>query len=741
MKNRHAPAMLLAALTALVPCAPALAQLTEQPKSGGPPPTSRGPQNSPARRQQREDDRNRDEEVVRITSDLVQVDAVVKDEQGRHVTDLTADDFEIYEAGKPQKITAFTHVSVQPDAKAAPEPAKTPAPAAAERTPRAPLRREETRRTVALVVDDLCSSHPSVGAVRAALDKFIGEQVRPGDLVAVFRVRGGNSVLQQFTSDRNLLRRAVEKVRWYPPPLGVECHGESDPARGGLPSGQGTFEDGRSSEARERIEDDGRNRAVQGTLGVLSLTLRGMRGAPGRKSLVLFSDLLPMVARRGEVLSAYDTARRVVDEANRAGVVIYAVDPRGVTAPTYISAAQGPAPAWPDQLPPTQRPAMRADAVGASNLLAEGTGGLFLHTNNNLNQLLGRVLEDQSGYYLIGYRPSEESLKKGRDTFRDIKVRVRRPGLAARSRKGFYAPSVEPARRTPRRGADSELYDALVAPIDKGDIELRLTAGFKDAPATGPVVRTLLHVDGRSVTLADEPNGWKKLVLDVAAATIGDDGKIADEFTRTHTVRLDPAGARVVRENGLTYAADVPVKKPGAYQFRIVLRDAASQRVGSASQFLEAPDLAKRDRLALSGITLREAAAAASASAAERAGATAETALAAVITPADPAVRRFRPGAVLAYDYQIYTGTQSAGARLTTQTQLYKDGQLAFTSPEEPFDAAAAQAAGRLSDSRLFKLGERAAPGDYALQILVHETDPKGKRRTASQWVDFEVVK
>lgn len=265
---------------------------------------------------------------------------------------------------------------------------------------------------------------------------------------------------------------------------------------------------------------------------------------------------------------------------------------------------------------------------------------------------------------------------------------------------------------------------------------MRLTAGFKDVPALGPAVRTLLYVDGRGLTLTDEPNGWKKLVIDVAAATVGVDGKVADEFTRTHTVRLDPEGARVIRENGLVYSADVPVKKPGSYQFRIVLRDAASQRVGSASQFLDAPDLTKRDALALSGITLREAAAAA----AERQRATAETALAAVTTPADPAVRRFRPGAILAYDYQLYTGQPAPGSRLVTQIELYRDGQRVLTSPEEPLDAAAQSPSSRVSESRLFKLGDKAAPGDYALQILVHEIDQKGKRRTTSQWVDFEVV-
>ena len=79
--------------------------------------------------------------------------------------------------------------------------------------------------------------------------------------------------------------------------------------------------------------------------------------------------------------------------------------------------------------------------------------------------------------------------------------------------------------------------------------------------------------------------------------------------------------------------------------------------------------------------------------------------------------------------------------RLTTVTRLFREGQLVLASPEEPFDAAGQADPARLSESRLFKLNEQAAPGEYALQITVNEIDPKGKRRTTTQWVDFEVVK
>ena len=78
------------------------------------------------------------------------------------------------------------------------------------------LRRDQVRRTIALVVDDLGLSFESIHTVREALKKFVDEQMQPGDLVAIIRTRGGIGALQQFTADKRVLYAAIEKVRWYP---------------------------------------------------------------------------------------------------------------------------------------------------------------------------------------------------------------------------------------------------------------------------------------------------------------------------------------------------------------------------------------------------------------------------------------------------------------------------------------------------------------------------------------------
>src|ERR1043166_7747263 len=139
------------------------------------------------------------EEVVRITTNLVQVDAVVTDAGGKQVTDLGPADFEIYEDGRPQEIKNFSFVALQP---ASPTPSPAPRSrndAAAAPAPPVVLRPEQVRRTFALVVDDLGLSFESIYFVRKSLHKFVDEQVQPGDLVAVIRTAPGVGALKQTT--------------------------------------------------------------------------------------------------------------------------------------------------------------------------------------------------------------------------------------------------------------------------------------------------------------------------------------------------------------------------------------------------------------------------------------------------------------------------------------------------------------------------------------------------------------
>lgn len=276
-----------------------------------------------------------DPDVVKITTNLVQVDAVVTDKNGKVVTDLKPEEVEILEDGRKQKITNFsynvTETPAQPDriSKAAPIDKDAPP------VPPARLRPEDVRRTIAIVVDDLGLSFESTAYVRRALKKFVDEQIQSGDLVAIIRTSGGMGALQQFTSDKRQLYAAVERVKWNS--LGRGGVSPFAPMEPPTPGAKGAEIDAANDDLNRFREDV----FAVGTLGAISYVVRGLNELPGRKSILLVSDGLRIFGSdvltrdyRGKTQSkeylAMERMRRLIDEANRASVVIYTMNATGL---------------------------------------------------------------------------------------------------------------------------------------------------------------------------------------------------------------------------------------------------------------------------------------------------------------------------------------------------------------------------------------------------------------------------
>lgn len=149
-----------------------------------------------------------DADVVKISTTLIQVDVTVTDKDGKAVTDLKPEDFEVYENGAKQDITNFSFVGSSSVATQKTTESKAVDKNAAG-IPPVQLKPEQVRRTIALVVDDLGLSFESVYQVRRALRKFVDEQMQANDLVAIVRTGGGAGGTQQFTSDRRQLYAAI----------------------------------------------------------------------------------------------------------------------------------------------------------------------------------------------------------------------------------------------------------------------------------------------------------------------------------------------------------------------------------------------------------------------------------------------------------------------------------------------------------------------------------------------------
>ena len=432
---------------------------------------------------------------------------------------------------------------------------------------------------MALVVDDLELSFESTAYVHTALKKFVDEQTLPGDLVAILRTGGGIGTLQQFTSDKRLLYAAIDRVKFnaqgrvgissFEPLLTLNTPGGPGSvtpiaAVGG--TGMGNAEAARDIDVTY----------LAGSLGAIRYVVQGLKELPGRKSLILFSENMPMSSHPDVI----DSLHRLTDAAERASVVIYAIDARGL-AVLELTAADQTAGLPPAHL--TSAALRRTQDYLASqdgmSFLARETGGLFIHDLNDIPGSVRQVLEDSSGYYLIGYRPAARTFDPvtGRRKFHHVRVRVKRTGLFVRTRGGFFGLSdreTAPVLTT----RESQISHALASPFSAPDIQLRLTAIFSNQ-SKGSFVTTFLHTDARDIAFTHDADGSYKGTVDLIAALFGDNGQVVASGDFTYALRVKDEDYDSVLKNGFIFREQHLIKQPGAYQIRLVMRDATTQKI------------------------------------------------------------------------------------------------------------------------------------------------------------------
>ena len=719
--------------------------------SGQQPQQSPRPPSSPTQPKPSSDE---NQDVVRITTNLVQVDVVVT-KDGKQITNLKPEDFEIFEDGKPQKITNFSYVSNV--SAGASSNASSPSP----RDKNAPVipavvHPHDARRTVALIVDDLGMSFESMSQTRRQVRKFVDEQLQPNDLVAIIRTGGEVGSLQQFTTDKRLLYSALEHLKWnHCSRTGVYVFAPAgrwfDPGAG--PCG---------------------GHIINATLSILRFVMEGMRDLPGRKSVVVFSDNLPVQqqepgplmlgARPDEQTSSgsetdnpYDNSisylaqlQKIAELAIRASVVIYAADTRGlqytgITAADNFSATNSRS--LMNQINRTMMNRSRAmwDGQYGADLIARQTGGFLTRNSNDFG--LRRVMDDQRGYYLIGYRPGDETFNR---RFHHIKARVKGRGLTLRTREGFYGVTEDEAR-PPEMVVRDQMDRALISPFGASDITVRLTSFFANDATSGSLLRSFLYIDPHNLTFIDQPDGWHTVTFDLSVILFGDNGKVVNRQDQTGTLRLKgPAYDRAMRE-GIVYGLDLPVKQTGTFQFRVAVRDPATSRIGAAGQFIEVPNL-RDNRLALSGIVIHGSGVLHDRTNTQTPSSSG-TSLNTTSAPANaadeeisngPGVRRFHQGSSLVFAYAIYNALVDPVThqpQLTTQTRIFRDGKPIYNGNQTPVNVAGQRDPQRLATGAQLQLGPELSPGQYVLQIIVEDSLAKEKVRTATQWIDFEVVK
>lgn len=680
-----------------------------------------------------------DQDVVRITTNLVQVDVVVT-KDGKQVKDLKAEDFDIFEDGKRQTITQFSYVST---ISANPtEASRTNSAFPDKSTFSAPTALNGARRTIAFVVDDLGMSFESMARMRDRLRKLIQTQVTGNDLVAVMRTGGGVGALQQFTTDKAQLEKSISVLKWN------HCSRVGDRVLTPV-----------HTSAVQRVNPCGEY-SLSNTLAALRFIVKGMRELPGRKSMVVLSDnlttedeelfshnsILKTNSREGQKLpirniisnriTTLDELNLIAELAIRSSVVIYGIDTSGLQT-TGIGPADE---IWQlplKQIKPESDPqllimrdrfkTLQKNRDGAA-LLAERTGGYLIHNTNEIES----VMEEQQGYYLLGYKPGSETFNR---SFHNIKASVKRQGLTVRTRSGFYGITEEEARASEIKAPTDQVNRALASPFSSNDITVRLTTFFVDDATAGSLLRSFLFLETSDLIFKEEADGAYVANLDLSTVIFGDNGAVVNRKDHNAVLRLrgEPY-ARVMRE-GLVYSFDTPVSQSGAFQFRVVVRDVESTRLGSAGQFIDVPNLATK-RMALSGIVVRD----------EQ---TLQNGLAhKTVTGTDaftrgPAIRKFHQGATLLFGYAVYNAQLNKTTRLPAllaQTRIFRDGKQVYMSEPARLDVTGQADMKRVNGAARIQLGPQLLPGEYELQVIVDDQLAGEKQRTVTQWIDFEVV-
>ncbi|HJQ35212.1 MAG TPA: VWA domain-containing protein [Pyrinomonadaceae bacterium] len=693
-----------------------------------------------------------DDEVIRISSDLVQTSVVVTDKNDRIVNDLKLDDFEVYENGKKQDLKFMEFVSVEGERRTEGSReglgGRLPESARIERE----LTARDVRRVVAFVVDDLSISHNDMVTVRQTLGDFIDNKMQRGDLVAIIRTAGGKGLLEQLTSDKETLRRAVRQLRSIAAANPFASVAENSTGvsladligSSGLGANAENIGDIGVESATSAVEESTRISRTLVSLSVTQNVVESLRDIPGRKSLVLLSGGLPgfggaggrnaisadgapimLPSGGGAGLGSYlnTVLKLLADDAVRAGVVINTMDPRGLNAARGVAGFEE-TPARSGLMggdPNFARGGSEMDTLGypldgaaehlSLRLLSDTTGGVAVVNTNDMKLGLDKVLARSRGYYVLAYSPAERFDNK----FRKLDIKVKRDGLRLYKYSGYLAREEKPAAP---RTKEQEIMAAARAPLARRDVDVTANLSMRMTPPKGAALDINLLIDPKTLGI-EESGGKYPFSFDVVGFVIDERGKTRGGFSQTVSGALTPESYRKAEDTGLTYSTNTQLP-PGYYQLRVVVREAAGGRLGTVSRYVEVPDLSK-GRLALSSIFLH---------AVDLSGAAQPVPLA--------AVRQLSRKQDLRYSAIVYNAKLEAGKpRLLTQTIVSRDERIIYRSPERP-------ATPRGNDPSQLVVVEqiglgKLSPGHYLLTFMV--TDAlSDKKEPLTRSIDFTVV-
>lgn len=709
--------------------------------------------------QERKSPSEQTDEVLRISSNLVQTDVMVFDRQGHFVDGLKPDQFELRVDGKPQSISFFERITAGSSdedmqimaARGGGSAVVRPASQTGDANAVRPLDRG---RVIFFYLDDLHLAADSIKRTREGLARFVENEMRQNDQIDIHTTSGQLGVLQQLTSDKVVLQTALKRLQ--PRPYVVRDNERTPMSeyqalsieRGDRPvidyfveqlaketniavqrrstrttqpskinMGDNRFETLVKARAKAILEQAAG--VAQSTLSSLENLVRASAPIPGRKLLFLISDGFFINEQSSDSLRRLS---QIADAAARSGTIIYSMEARGLVSgltPASERAAYDPT----ARVQITETAAVTA-AQQPLQMIATHTGGRALLDTNELVPGLGLALNETSAYYLIAWRP--EAVEQSNGKFHQVEVKLKgRDDLTVRLGSGFLSEAPPPLARkadssksksVKEKAEESDLLTAIRALYPKRGLPTALSVGYTNATNTDLMLTASVQVDA-SVLDMDSAGGGQKSNVDVVGVVINDEGKTIADFEQRLTV--DPSLMTKEQQRRIVYSRQLRIA-PGLYQMRVATRDNKSGRTGSAAQWIEIPDIS-RGVFSLGSIFVGELTA--------EIRSAGQQALISVN-------RRFARTSRLLFQTYVYNATRAANSSdVALQVQVFRDDQPVITVPLRKLPTDGITDLTRISYEDDFAL-DKLPPGRYALQVTAIDRTAK---MSASQRLNFEI--
>jgi VWFA-related protein len=643
--------------------------------------------------------------TFRVEANFVEVDAFVSDASGKPVTDLRATDFQVLEDGQPQMVSAFSFVNM-PIARA-----ERPlfSPTAIE--PDVDTNVGMDGRIYLFVLDDAHVDLTRGPRVKDALHRFFERDFGANDMAAVIYTGGRAVDGQDFTNNPRLLLAAVDKFmgRKLRSPTLERLDEYNRQRAAGTRSAGDPVNDPVAFERAQKARD------MLDSLRRLSDFMAGLHGR--RKALVLVSegidyDIYNLFDNNSAASDIISWTRDAIAAATRANVSIYSVDPRGLMTPgSELIETSGVAADEPNLglgvQSATDELRLSQDSLRE---LSEETGGFAFVNRNNVDEALDRIVAENSSYYVLGYYAANDR-RDGR--FRKIEVRVTRPGVTVRARRGYVAPRGRPPAITkPSNDLETALKAAVESPLPTAGIPMRLFAApYKGtAPNAAVAIAVELNINALKFT---EKNGTYNNAVNVVTFVADADGKTRVNEKASVDLTLMPMTYARARERGfrITSAVNLP---PGRYQLRVSAAD-------TAGDFYKPP-------LVMSGLTVLSAS-----------GVLAPTAkvkddpVSLLLMRPPTTAREFTRDDQLLLFAELYENQQNAQPHMvdiTTEVRA-EGGRVVFTNTEQrsstELQGGASPAAARSAKAGGYGYTAQIALKDFAPGLYVVHVE--GKRR------------